>query len=875
MPARTTAALRPALGPPLAGPAIDLAASHPRPHAATEMGAVATLRFTWFPVEVAAPPETPSPDLACKRIIVVNGRSAAAERVALALARAGARAWIFAPAPGEDVAAAARTLISENGPIDGIVDLGLQTPFSLQSVGGWETPIRRTLALLHACYDDWLSEESTSRLFFLAVTWMDGQMGYGGRSPTSPASEQPLGGIWAGLAKTLPQELPNCNVRVMDLAPDEADAVERRVVAELYRWGLFEIGWFGGRRYTLQAERDDLRPCLAPPVGPNDVVLFSGGGRGIGLLCARAIAERFGATVIVTGREQPAQGSEPWAQLDEAGFKLYARRQIALATRDRPPAVIRREMDRLQRRRELRHQLEDLARRGLPVHYRVCDVTDAAAVRAVCEEIGNSLRVIVHNAGIDRPVRLAQKTAESFIDTVRTKVVGFAHLCAAAADHPGLLQFCSVGSLTGRWGGMTGETDYAAANDALARLGFWSARHALSCAVKTLAWPTWEGVGMITNFDVTKRYVSPMRVAEGVRHWLAELGDSRSGEVMFMGAVGRAVTPIQIKGFSPVYGLPNISGLIFRHHHAGEPLRFRPFSRFATCYRIPRRHAPFLRAFFLDGRPSLPSALLMEHACGVGGWVSPEGFRPMHLTGLANIRVQLNACVLPPAEADSPVKILSEAVGYWVGTDWVVDVCSKLATSGGEVLRLTLVHREAAPSAMNRDQNILLGIAGRLEVTPLPPVLRPSWNRRLLGRTEWQMLCDGATSVRTAWAAPADAADLWAVPYPPPLLLPINHLETILHAVWAACGDGREAALSTWLIESIEFGGISSASAERVTELGSGHFAITDRNGRVVMEVKGATVLSQDDIAVETDQPSAPVVVASNRSASSCRQFGD
>ena len=851
MPAETATALRPALAPALVGPAIDLAASHPRPPTATKNGAVATLRFTWFPVEVEAPPETPSPDLACKRIVVVNGQSAAAERVALALGRAGAKAWIFAPAPGDDVAAAARALISENGPIDGIVDLGLQTPFSLHDVAGWETPIRHTLALLHACYDDWLSEESTSRLFFLAVTWMDGRMGYGGRSPNGPASEQPLGGIWSGLAKTLPQELPNCNVRVLDLAPDEADAVESRVVAELYRWGLFEIGWFRGRRYTLQAERDDLRLGQAPPVGPGDVVLFSGGGRGIGLLCARAIAERFGATVIVTGREQPAQGSEPWAQLDEAGFKHYARRQIALATRDLPPAVIRRDMDRLQRRRELRHQLEDLARSGLPVHYRVCDVTDAAAVRAVCDEIGSSLRFIIHNAGIDRPVRLAQKTAESFIDTVRTKVVGFAHLCAAAANHPGLLQFCSVGSLTGRWGGMTGETDYAAANDALARLGFWAARHALSCTVKTLAWPTWEGVGMITNFDVTKRYVSPMRVAEGVRHWLAELSDSRSGEVMFMGAVGRAVTPIQINGFSPIYGLPDISGLIFRHHHAGEPLRFRPFSRFATCYPIARRHAPFLRAFFLDGRPSLPSALLMEHACGVGGWVSPEGFRPIHLTGLANIRVYLNACVLPPADADAQVKILSEAVGYWVGTDWMVDVCSKLATSGREVLRLTLVHREASPSAMKQDQTVLPDMVGRLEMTPSPSVLRPAWNRALLGRTEWQILRDGVTSVRSAWVAPADAADLWALPCPPPLLLPINHLETILHAVWAACGDRREAALSTWFIEKIEFGGISSASAERVTELGTGHFAVTDRNGRVVTDVKGATVLSLDDIAIE------------------------
>ncbi|HVR93076.1 MAG TPA: KR domain-containing protein [Casimicrobiaceae bacterium] len=646
-------------------------------------------------MEIEAPPAGPSPDLAGKCIVIVNGERSSAERTALLLTRACAQTHIFAPASGDDIAAAALALAQQAGPIDGIVDLGLAPPFSLKAAAEWETPIRRTLGLLRACYADWSVEESTSRLFYLAVTRIDGCMGYSQATVEGERMfEQPLGGIWAGLAKTLPQELPNCNVRILDLALDEADEVEQRVVAELYRWGLFEVGYRGGQRYTLQAGRDDLPATPTLSLGPDDVVLFSGGARGIGLICARAIAERHGAYVIVTGRESPAEADEPWAMLDEAGFKHYAREQFRLATPERSPAEIRREMTRLRRRRELRAVLDDLAQRGLPVHYRVCDVTDETAVRELCAEFGNKLRAIIHNAGIDQPVRLGQKSVESFIGVVRTKVLGFAHLCASAEGCSNLLVFCNVGSLTGRCGGMTGETDYAAANEALARLGFWATRRALNCTVKTLAWPTWDGVGMITNFDVTKRYVSPMTIDEGVHHWLAELADARSGEVMFMGAAGAAVTPIQIKGFSPICGLPNLDRLVTRHHHVGEPQRFSPSARLVTRYRMDHGTARFLNAYRLDDQPALPSAMLMEHAVGVGGWIMPERFPSLNLVALANISVQLDAAILP-SRGDASVELRSEAIGYWLGADWMVDVRCTLAATQREALRLTLVHREA------------------------------------------------------------------------------------------------------------------------------------------------------------------------------------
>jgi NAD(P)-dependent dehydrogenase (short-subunit alcohol dehydrogenase family) len=197
------------------------------------------------------------------------------------------------------------------------------------------------------------------------------------------------------------------------------------------------------------------------------------------------LAERYGVTVIVTGRERPADGSEPWMEMDDAEFKRYGQDQLRRATAERTPLAIRQELSRMQRRRELRACLAELARSGLPVQYRVCDVTDPAAVRQLCDEAGDALRMVIHNAGVDRPVRLPQKSLDGFIDTARTKVMGFANLWSAVAGRSRLVQFCNMGSLTGRWGGMTGETDYAAANEALARLSLWAKDQARSCCVKT------------------------------------------------------------------------------------------------------------------------------------------------------------------------------------------------------------------------------------------------------------------------------------------------------------------------------------------------------------------------------------------------------
>ncbi|QQC67913.1 cytochrome P450 [Paraburkholderia ginsengisoli] len=837
---------------PLSDEVVVVKPANPEPRSAPVLppaatGMVPALRFTWFPSEIEALPSTPSPALGGKRVVIVNGRAGTAERVAVALLRACAKATVFAPGVDADPVEAAKALVKQSGPFDGIVDLGLEESFSLAAANQWEMPMRHSIAMLQACYGDWEVEESASRLFYMAVTWMDGSMGYG------DAVAQPLGGLWSGLAKTLPQEVPNCNVRVLDVAPNEAGRVDQLVVRELYRWGLFEVGYRAGRRYTLKARRSEL-PALpagsAPDLGPGDVVLFSGGARGIGLLCAKAMAGRYGCTVIITGREPLPDGSEPWMTLDDAGFSRYGQEQLRLATRERTPKRIREELARLQRRRELKASLDEIASCGLPVQYRVCDVTDAAAVRALCGELRDVLRVVVHNAGVDRPVRLPQKSADSFIDTVRTKVGGFANLCAAVADCPRLVQFCNVGSLTGRWGGMTGETDYAAANEALARLGLWAQRHALPCSVKTLVWPTWDSVGMITNFAVTKRYVTPMAADEGVRHWLREFASRDSGEVMFMGAVGPALTPVQLKGFSPILELPNIADLVTRHHHAGEPLRFRPFRSFATRYRIDPIEVPFAQAFRFGGRHALPASMLIEHACSVGAWVMPATVEPQRLDALINVAVHLHA--LPfEGEPEAGIDVLSEAKGYLLGDLWHVDVhCAHAATQVG-LLSLTLVYRAGAAPSVRR---ITWPAEGLMAKEALPSSTAAAWNAHVLPAADWQVPLDRSKGIgRIGCAVPADASDLWAIPFPPDLRLPANHLENILRAVIADNTDSGEALPHEWRIDRMALSGLPPSSADAVVQYTDGRFDVVDALGQVLLELQGVTLETVSSVV-----PAAP-----------------
>ncbi len=266
-------------------------------------------------------------------------------------------------------------------------------------------------------------------------------------------------------ARTLHRELAEMTTAVIevpdDLEPHRAAALAAAEAAVAR--GYAEARYDRGGRRTVPVLAPLAVPLAEPPSGAprraaldrSDVLLVSGGGKGIGAECALALARASGARLAILGRSDPASD------------------------------------------RELAANLERLAAAGAPALYLHADVADAAAVAAavarVAAEIG-PVTALLHAAGSNRPRRLADLDREAFLATLAPKVDGARHLLAAL-DPAHLHLAIGFGSIIARIG-LPGEADYAVANDWLAAV---FARHAAAhpaCRCLVVDWSVWAGTGM-------------------------------------------------------------------------------------------------------------------------------------------------------------------------------------------------------------------------------------------------------------------------------------------------------------------------------------------------------------------------------------------
>ncbi|MEU0110582.1 KR domain-containing protein [Streptomyces sp. NPDC006251] len=712
-------------------------------------------RMVWQLVPQPGLPAMPSPRLRGARIVVLGGRPVLAARVAAELRSAGALVVVASGTSGP-------WTVQGQVP-DGLVDLTLGEPFVPTEHHGYRDRLLSSVAAIRACYRQWAEQEATDRIFYVAVTYLNGRMGYG-----DEPSSQPLGGIWAGLAKTLHREIPNCNTRVLDVAPDDVDELPSVITRELYRWGLFEIGYRAGRRYSLRARSEAPAPA-AVRLGADDVVLVSGGGRGIGFRLATSLAEEFGCRVVVTGRQRLPSGTEPWMGLSDTEFKAYERDMWVRRPGGAGLADVRTELHRIRQLRDLARNMEEARAAGLQLSYERCDFTDAEQVEDLVARLGRPLNGVIHNAGVDKPVRLPKKTDEDFLHTVATKVDSFVTLFEQVR-HLSLKFFCNVGSLTGRLGGMTGQLDYSAANEGLARLGLWADRQ-VPFPVMTLCWPTWNQLGMIANFEATLRYMAALDIDEGLRLWKTELTSGTSGETTFVGPLGRALGPIQARGYPPTPDLPGFADLLPRLFHLGEPRTHRPSRSQTAVVTFDRTAAPVLGDFLVENSEAVPVALLLENAVQAAGWLEPDSAAATHLTGIEDLAVRMRDL----RAAGLGYTVRRDMTGRYEDSRWVVDVRYHRDQDAETVARLRLVYEPEGKTVTHPAPALrpITGGRGR-HLSETAGLLR--WRGLLLPLAHWRTDQNGGHFAEIRESA---ASDLWTVAHPPAAGLPLAALENI------------------------------------------------------------------------------------------------
>ncbi len=327
-----------------------------------------------------------------------------------------------------------------------------------------------------------------------------------------------------GFAKTLHLERPDIDVAVVQVPFDapkaaewvaaEASSLSGYVEAHYDADGTRRVPrlapiWLDGKSGTLKIDSPERNGHSKPskiPLTLDDVVLISGGGKGIAAECAVFLARKTGAKIALLGRSAP----ESDAELTQTMGRLKAA--------------------------------------GVTHCYQQADVSDSAAIRSAISKIITSLgpiTAVIHAAGLNEPRLLDQLDDSAFIRTLRPKVEGIRNILDAV-DEDRLRLLVSFGSIIAQ-AGMPGQAEYALANDWLAGLtADWGRAHA-HCRCLTLDWSVWQDVGMGRRLGrieaLTQQGVTPIPTDEGL-HWLEKIlaSDTGNRRIIIAGRFGAPAT---------------------------------------------------------------------------------------------------------------------------------------------------------------------------------------------------------------------------------------------------------------------------------------------------------------------------------------------
>ena len=336
----------------------------------------------------------------------------------------------------------------------------------------------------------------------LTVSRMDGAFGLGGLADEI----DPSSGALAGLLKTARQEWPEVHCKAVDLdaAYKTLESAAERIVEELLRRGPAEVGLTESA--TTQVELVALPAHPVPGARPDrrqdpllragEVVVISGGARGITAEVAVGVAASSRPRLVLLGRTPEPDAEPDWLASLETDAAI--RRAIRdHAGRSCLPQELNEKLRLIQSQREIRRNLQRIAATGADVTYHAIDVRNRDAVKDLLEGVctrSGPVRGLIHGAGVLADRRIEDQTDAQFAHVFDTKVEGLLSLLDAI--DPRQLRFLALfSSSTARYG-RVGQAAYAAANEWLNKWAQSMARRLSACRVVAFNWGPWDG-GMV------------------------------------------------------------------------------------------------------------------------------------------------------------------------------------------------------------------------------------------------------------------------------------------------------------------------------------------------------------------------------------------
>ena len=413
--------------------------------------------------------------------------------------------------------------------------INVSTPINMQTALYSSFELFRALA---ASFED-------GPAFLVNIVSEDGAWGF-----ENPQQTGYISGAITGAAKSFSREYPKTVCRCLDVSPNilETHGPKLAIQSLIEDFPL----------ETAVADNLEFRRIRFAPapitqresgsVNQGEVILATGGARGITAACLTGIAEQVPVTFVILGRTVLSSRAET---LSTFGADEWNQEKIRIIERHKregkppTPVLVEKEFLRLKNEVEVFQNVKKLRNLGSEVIYRAVDIVDSEAVDNVIAEIGRlcgRVDVFVHGAGIDISRALRSKTMDQIKLVFNVKVEGARNIMAALDRHElPPRRIVGFGSVAGRFGNIA-QIDYSAANDGLAHLFRWLARHN-DIHSTVIDWAPWAQIGMATRGSVQQSlegagidFIPPEK---GVSAFMQELARSSSSpEILVAGKIG-------------------------------------------------------------------------------------------------------------------------------------------------------------------------------------------------------------------------------------------------------------------------------------------------------------------------------------------------
>lgn len=396
----------------------------------------------------------------------------------------------------EEEAAALIEETAKEAPITGLVMTA--NTYSGENID--ESVYEHTMTAVHlikhyTIYIRSLKPDFRSMIFF--ATFLDGKLGFTGEN------EHYAYGTFNGIAKTLSIEFgEQADVKLIDFEPTVTPEKMLEIVEDELRIhdALPEIGrTCDGKRWSangIPTKADVEENCC--PYGSDDVILVTGGSRGVTSQCVLALMEKAPCKLVILGRakicDEHMDDEESAKIPDLKEMKTLIARRFKAAGYKGSFAGIEQKAKAILGQREMLHTFRTLEVAGCKVFYYACDVNNwddlSRTMANIHREVG-PVRGIIHGAGLLADCKIWNKDMVRFRQVLDTKYKGLKNLLSCV-EIDKLKLVVSFSSVAGYFGN-DGQMDYAAGNEFLDKFAHYFRKKYPNCKSLTINWGAWDG----------------------------------------------------------------------------------------------------------------------------------------------------------------------------------------------------------------------------------------------------------------------------------------------------------------------------------------------------------------------------------------------